>query len=1557
MSSKQIRKKESAHRGTSGQMQTPSKEIASLVASAVIGTSEPKRGGKFPIWPEWNEADVNSEKWDMGKSGKEKDKSMKSINMYFDDPEGKIEMPASFKVHSWKRPVDCYNSMIPVIMKDETTFDLLSANEHLFSCELMRWLISEIYSVWRIYNWSVLTENSKSNAADPPTLIWKPWEHIYAHCKAFKGHVPQYNSYGKYVVKLYWMGCWRKITVDDTLPFNEENCLLLPATTCEAELWPMILCKALMKLANVDTNGYERLALGEYTVMHSLTGWLPEIIPLYPTYIHKVWDFLKEIVTEFKPTEEVLPEFQGSKTDTQIKEDKVADVKNEVPAVTKPTEKLSKDKLETKETGKKKGDKDKTKDKTVHSTRPLSEVTNSNQPSTHEGLSVPQTPQMVVYASSLPLHVTEKKITLLGQMADSSEKMRMYGLSHTFSHPVLVTRIRSGSLVATPKPLPVPKWKLVRPRKDVAVTSEIKETILKKPEQFIEIASPFLNAQRSQTHLHIEGKGPPVLSTLSTLMENDKHHRQRNFLLRQSFNLSVEEEDEETDSDIESLRPHRYSRGSRVSDYDGQTVMDRDAFGTSSLSMQLVDKSEDSLLPEAKADIKETWIDFEDFCTCFQTLHIFHKPYTYPYTSQKSDLKSLDDRKSYYLFVDNPKPTEILISYSALIRWGDTGHMQTDRLNQPHGLLVAEHYSWKSLVTGPVALKTQTHATKATILSLCPGRNVLHITAHSPVGHHIHLCSTVPFIFGEEEIIMPYLEKESCRFIEQAKDIMKALGNMINNFSNEKEFHGAWKQLELILCPPSSQKSILNTEEYFKIFNSALWHLITKEIGNEATPDLIFAFRSLTVDVTLSRDLMEEPLSSDSRTEIPGSWDDTITSSLEEIGEAIVQESWESTELRRLNNARTPGTEENATVTETLHKLWMIIESNSEYNGIILLRNMFKYNSVACQIYSCYEDEKTKISFDDYTVAYAEQPANTWFVIFREVFHLAEDMLLVPKVYSSIPVCILHIINNDTMEEIPRVFHKVPPQIFKKNTKGYTFMAEASTGDYPVMAGKWRVRLIGSSHPLPRLSREIINSYFATKEVRDYYIPNKMHIVLRYGVKVDWDLIATVQVQTSKSDVFIKVQILENEEEIVSSTGKGHAVIPAFQFHFQQKERPLSAQSSRSEGINSPKKERNSPNINDSKTPSRPDSGQDIHILTNYIIPEHSLTTSQYQKYIIQVLELHNSWSVTGSEMAFIQELKEIEKNENKVFGEKLVQEDMSTGVNTEVQNTAAESHKSANISKSNKKGREKSSKDKDKQSHYRPGSQAYQHIDTTKPHWILHVVTELSEGDALELKKDTDRLDDIKAMKQAWESTEPGRSVKAMQARLQFINKYMESISPRPQTETDKVLIRDETEGEDIGPIAEEILKASLTALDRSSQHKKIIWEPLDLTPFMKKTMPKTVIKDEHLILQQQMQKAEEIRNFRQFREHVLEQRGEEQEARISLKRRLMQMYETLQISLDTARSSVLIAREAYRNKLIEDEMRSRESLAAQGTPSPTEMKTSSSLRKKKSGKKRKNN
>lgn len=62
---------------------------------------------------------------------------------------------------------------------------------------------------------------------------------------------------------------------------------------------------------------------------------------------------------------------------------------------------------------------------------------------------------------------------------------------------------------------------------------------------------------------------------------------------------------------------------------------------------------------------------------------------------------------------------------------------------------------------------------------------------------------------------------------------------------------------------------------------------------------------------------------------------------------------------------------------------------------------------------------------------------------------------------------------------------------------GYTFVAEAHTGDSPVFGGQWRMRLIGSREPLPQLARETPSNIFSVKELKGYYIPNQKNIICR----------------------------------------------------------------------------------------------------------------------------------------------------------------------------------------------------------------------------------------------------------------------------------------------------------------------------------------------------------------------------------------------------------------------------------------------------------------------------
>lgn len=61
----------------------------------------------------------------------------------------------------------------------------------------------------------------------------------------------------------------------------------------------------------------------------------------------------------------------------------------------------------------------------------------------------------------------------------------------------------------------------------------------------------------------------------------------------------------------------------------------------------------------------------------------------------------------------------------------------------------------------------------------------------------------------------------------------------------------------------------------------------------------------------------------------------------------------------------------------------------------------------------------------------------------------------------------------------------------------------------------------------------------------------------------------------------------------------------------------------------------------------------------------------------------------------------------------------------------------------------------------YLCASISVQSLDLTKANWTLRVVTDKSEAESISMTKDTERMDQIKAIKEAWEAAEPGRGAK----------------------------------------------------------------------------------------------------------------------------------------------------------------------------------------------------
>ncbi|KAI8435578.1 hypothetical protein MSG28_003855 [Choristoneura fumiferana] len=154
---------------------------------------------------------------------------------------------------------------------------------------------------------------------------WRARYHIYSPGMKSGGglqHRPGLSKTGCYLVRLYYLGAWRCVWVSDQVPVDANDSPLLPfspllsqaparpgvkvptmVTSSVVHLWPLLICKALLKLAAPDMNSDEDTdsitdeVMPDFNIMHALTGFME--MNFGQPDIEKLWDLIISEVPAF----------------------------------------------------------------------------------------------------------------------------------------------------------------------------------------------------------------------------------------------------------------------------------------------------------------------------------------------------------------------------------------------------------------------------------------------------------------------------------------------------------------------------------------------------------------------------------------------------------------------------------------------------------------------------------------------------------------------------------------------------------------------------------------------------------------------------------------------------------------------------------------------------------------------------------------------------------------------------------------------------------------------------------------------------------------------------------------------------------------------------------------------------------------------------------------------------------------------------------------------------------------------------------------------------------
>ncbi|XP_072385436.1 androglobin-like isoform X2 [Diabrotica undecimpunctata] len=1147
------------------QLESPIADLCSRLYEAEASDDVP--------FPEFLDIEINSEKWDSpghtSTAISSVDKKGSAMQLIPYDDQRIIYLPPSLHAQEWRKLDEVFMDAHLVIKNETGKYpDLRTGSSHLLHSEFVRSFISSIETLFYLGNEKQFSVEYTSPSFNPSfeKEPWRPWNHIYCNCKSGKSypHTPTSNPVGKYVVRLYWMGSWRKIYISDKIPINQHNEIMLPScpislptsvivediepqstskqkdektsksqlskqeirkrkekpekkTDRVIEIWPFLLSKALMILAGLTWTEEEELS--DFDIIHCLTGWIPNKI--YTTDLDSlaIWQLCLDHTHQYtwfnsdiseKPSKKGFI-VSGRSSKLSVKSEKsnksisYKSAKSETRSDTM-TDKSEKDKksLKKEKTGIKKKE----------------ALQRTPQPEEKE--------------------VNKDSFILTIGIALNSE------LNKGWSHTLLVPQTRTVPLLKPTKDEEHEPWKRYR-----WIDWAIKEKI-------------------------VNPRAPvnPIKSFLTVDPFRDKY----SFMVQKDHSL-------DTDVVPETKKTDHLPKSKRVkTTFAYEDITEWLDFENIYQSLQLISiyyRGSSFNVKTRVSNISSENIKKETrypFAKKLEQLHGMEwKEIIYPVVLQKSRNEPI------YLFCDSLFKQSVVINLSqtindsifiekqkeAVIRVVEPEEVECgscpttflERIKKnmepektvksdvykkvqayskrdiPESSIVISKFSWCSQKVNDYVGQVSTTGTSSFVLNLNAGQHVLMIWIQTNGSYCLQFFSNTYLCIGNLEETLTLMNNDPLLFKYAYCKFTEDLQNLIYSFGIKDEFLGALRDFYRSYKPQENLcKKDINL--IHDLFLKEFFEILTTRFGPETLKSVKILLRKWQFDDSCRCVVRDPSIFCYSLSKEENKYVEIMNKNVTKI-QAFFRGVYE----RIMTSHHDTKSKRFSATTEILYK---VCEKFDEHNKILGAYTLCKFienpdMKQFQQHYAWYEDKLKKLCIVQYS--HTINVEKGWNLITRQSFLVRSGPPIKIRihVFCDMDQYVVRVFDNDTSKEMANYLNNVIVNEYKSNNYGYTLVAygtseTSKTVTYKVMYACQQ----GGTEEMIYLTNVI------SKKIvfNDYYIPNHNNYIGRYTVKVKSDSRITLHLFSSYPGVkiFLKVSNLSQPNQVVIETSASSSV-------------------------------------------------------------------------------------------------------------------------------------------------------------------------------------------------------------------------------------------------------------------------------------------------------------------------------------------------------------------------------------------------------------------------------